>query len=199
MDSTRNTGVWLVVGLVIIAGIASIVWWQRGDREVAVVEMPNEQASTTTPQTPAPVAREDRTGSDVATVVAGIPEASSFAALFASSGVASSISKSGTYTVFVPTNGAFNLLTPGTLSSMSSTQKKRLVEYHVVSGRAVDTAAVETGAIVAVSKDTLNFEVRDSDNSAMVNSAFVIKQYKAKNGIVYLISNVLVPPEAPLN
>lgn len=200
MNGTSNIGSWVVGGLVLVALIIAVVWWQRSDRETLGTGTPHEQATTTT-QTPqgTPVAREDRMNADVAAVVAGIPEASSFASLFVSTGVSASVSASGTYTVFVPTNGAFNLLSPGTLSNMTAAQKKRLVEYHLVSGRAVDTVAVETGTITAVSKDSLNFEVRDSDDSAMVNSAFIIKQYKAKNGIVYLVSNVLVPPEKSLN
>lgn len=199
MNGNSNTGAWIVGGLIILALIGFGVWWWGSDRNIADTQNQNQQATTTQPNTSqnntTPIAREDRTNSDVASVVAGIPEASSFAALFASSGVAASLSSTGTYTVFVPSNSAYNLVAPGTLSGMTTAQKKRLIEYHVVSGRAVDTTAVETGNITAVSKDTLNFEVRDSDNSAMVNSSYILKQYKAKNGIVYLITGVLIPPE----
>ncbi len=201
MNGTSNTGAWVVGGLILIVVIGFGVWWWNGDRSGTDVVVTPSPTATTTDTTPAatPIVREDRTNSDVASVIAGIPEASSFASLFASTGVAASISKTGTYTIFVPTNGAFNLLTPGTLTNMSATQKKRLVQYHVVSGRAVDTSAVETSTIMALSKDALNFAVHDPGNSAMVNGAFIIKQYKAKNGIVYLVSGVLVPPEKPLN
>lgn len=198
MNDSSNTGAWIVGGLIVLASIGFGVWWWGSDRDLLEAETPNQQATTTTQgqtQSQGQIAREDRTSTDVASIVASIPEASSFAALFASTGASASISPSGTYTIFVPTNGAFANLTAGTLSNMSATQKRRLVEYHMVSGRAIDTDAVDTGTITAVSKDTLNFEIRDTDNAAMVNSAFVLKQYKAKNGIVYLVSSVLVPPE----
>lgn len=198
MNDSSNTGAWIVGGLIVLAILGFGIWWWGSDRDTRDAETPNEQATTTTQngtQTPTPIAREDRTNTDVASIVASIPEASSFAALFASTGASASLSQSGTYTVFVPTNGAFTNLTAGTLTNMSATQKKRLIEYHMVAGRSIDTNAVDTGTITAVSKDVLNFEIRDTDNAAMVNSAFVLKQYKAKNGIVYLISSVLVPPE----
>lgn len=196
MNDSSNTGAWIVGGLIVLAVIGFGIWWWGSDRDMTDTEMSNEQATTTTQgQTQEQIAREDRTSMDVASIVASIPEASSFAALFASTGASASLSQSGTYTIFVPTNGAFANLTAGTLANMTAMQKRRLVEYHMVSGRAIDTDAVDTGSIVAVSKDELNFEIRDTDNAAMVNSAFILKQYRGKNGIVYLVSSVLVPPE----
>jgi uncharacterized surface protein with fasciclin (FAS1) repeats len=200
MNDSSNTGAWIVGGLIVLALIGFGIWWWGSDRDLTDAENANQPATTTTQgQSPqggqGQIAREDRTNTDIASIVASIPEASNFAALFASTGASASLSQSGTYTVFVPTNGAFANLTAGTLTNMTATQKRRLVEYHMVSGRAIDTNAVDTGKITAVSKDELNFEIRDTDNAAMVNSAFVIKQYRAKNGIVYLVSSVLVPPE----
>jgi uncharacterized surface protein with fasciclin (FAS1) repeats len=96
---------------------------------------------------------------DVATIVRGLSTGSTFNAYFRSTGVAATISPKSTskYTVFVPTNGAFAQLPPGTISNMSAAEKKRLIQYHVVSGRAVDPDQMTAGSIEALSRDVLNF------------------------------------------
>ena len=111
-------------------------------------------------------------------------------------GIKATIQGVGPYTVFVPTDGAFSLLESGTIANMSAAEKKRLVQYHVVSGRAIDPDAVKSGQIMALSKDVLNFEVSTTDKTARVNNSFFIKAYQGRNGIVYLVSAVLLPPES---
>lgn len=67
------------------------------------------------------------------------------------------------------------------------------MQYHVISGRAVDVDAQISGGIAALSGDALNFS--NINNIPMVGSAIVIAEYKASNGIVYLVSGALVPPK----
>jgi uncharacterized surface protein with fasciclin (FAS1) repeats len=155
----------------------------------------SEMASTT--QSGTAVTTENVPSSSVAAVVAGIADASNFNSLFVSTGVAASLSGKGPYTVFVPTNEAYASLTAGTLSNMTSAQKKRLAQYAVVSGKALDIDAVSSGTYTALSKDPLNFQVNLVYKEAFVNSGYAIREYKASNGIVYLISAVLVPPQTP--
>jgi uncharacterized surface protein with fasciclin (FAS1) repeats len=111
-------------------------------------------------------------------------------------GVAATINAKSTskYTIFVPTNGAFAQLPPGTVSNMSAAEKKRLIEYHVVSGRAVDPDQMTAGSIQALSGDILNFSY-GIDKIPLVNSAIVVTQYEGTNGVVIVIDNVLLPPK----
>ena len=189
------------VGVLVIALIVLGFFWLRGGKDStdAPNTENNEQATTTVSNevesTNGPVASVNRANMDVAAIVASLPEASRFAQLFASSGVAASIPSTGKYTIFVPTNGAFALLPPGTINNMTAAQLKRTMQYHVVSGRVIDPDAVNTGTIQALSKDMINFDVRESDKSVLVGSGFVIKEYRGKNGVVYLMTAVLIPPE----
>jgi uncharacterized surface protein with fasciclin (FAS1) repeats len=93
----------------------------------------------------------------------------------------------------VPTDGAVSQLPAGTISGLSAAAKKRLVEYHIVTGRAVDVDAENSGSIQALSGDALNFSL-GTNNTPMVNSSITVTEYKASNGVVYLIDNVLIPP-----
>jgi uncharacterized surface protein with fasciclin (FAS1) repeats len=77
---------------------------------------------------------------------------------------------------------------------MSAAEKKRLIQYHVVSGRAVDPDQMTAGSIEALSRDVLNFSYGPT-KIPMVNSAIVVTQYEGTNGVVIVIDNVLLPPK----
>jgi|GEM_PF-2220961 uncharacterized surface protein with fasciclin (FAS1) repeats len=127
-------------------------------------------------------------------VLAGIPEASNFNAYVHSTGVANQL-RNGSYTIFIPTNAAISNLPKGTISGLSSSAQTRLVQYHVVSGKMLDNDAIMSGNYQAMSRDTLNFNVNIETGASYVNSGKIIKQYKASNGIIYLVSSVLFPPK----
>ena len=98
--------------------------------------------------------------------------------------------------MFVPTNTSFSLLPPGALN-LTTAQLKRLVEYHVISGKQIDVNLQVAGTATALSKDMLNFSVLVSDKSARINSSVALRAYKASNGIVYIVNGVLLPPLNP--
>ena len=79
----------------------------------------------------------------------------------------------GPYTVFVPTDGAFANLTDA-ISTMTAAEKKRLVQYAVVSGKRLDLDAVSSGTHIALSKDTLNFQVHPQTKLAYVNNGYAL-------------------------
>lgn len=192
----EHANVWAWVGGAAIVIIVILILWAWGGAQnpqyagYAATSTPDALESPNNPTRT--VAEEARDGT-VLGIIAGIPEASRFGTLLSSTGVKAEIAGQGPYTVFVPTNASFSLLPPGALN-LSGTQMRRLAEYHVVMGRAIDVNAQLAGTIQALSKDMLNFSVFPSDKSARVNSAVALKAYKASNGIVYLVSEVLLPP-----
>lgn len=194
--SNNNTSAWIVgAGIVVLVGLA-LWWWSTSGFSFNYSFQPAATSTEATAQDEnAPVAVETRSSSTVAQIVAGISNANTFNAYMAQTGVAAQITGKGPYTVFVSTDGAFNRLSSGTLAAMSAADLKRMMQYHVVVGRMLDIDAVSSGNIQALSKDMLNFDVRISDGLVLVNSAKIITQYKAKNGIVYVLNTVLLPPQ----
>lgn len=195
-----NKGMW-VGGVVVLVLAALVVWWIMDRRPLSsatdagsVATTTEETVSTKPTGTTGNVSKVSRANQSVSTIVAGLSGTSQFNALFSSTGVGASLSSTGKYTVFVPTNGAFSQLPGGTISGMTAAEKKRLVQYHVVTGRAIDVDAEVSGTINALSGDALNFAY-GPDKIPLVNSAIVISEYVGKNGIVYLIDNVLLPPK----
>lgn len=99
----------------------------------------------------------------------------------------------GPYTVFAPTDEAFNTLPEGTLDSLLQDIKKlkRILLYHVAFGdvRAEDLMQIQEaetveGSIVAI----------DSSDGIKVNDANVLKtDILADNGVIHVIDAVLIP------
>ena len=196
----ENKGIWIGVVVFMVIGALGL-WWIAASRPLNSstgwfgVGQTATTTATSTPRTGvSPSVTRTRSSSDVVSIIAGLSGASQFNTQFRASGVASSISASGKYTIFVPTNGAFSQLAAGTISSMTAAEKKRLVQYHVISGSNIDVDTFIAGQMTALSKDVLNFSF-STQKIPMVNSAIVIAEYTGKNGTVYLIDNVLLPPK----
>ena len=199
----HKTRLWL--GTVVILIIASLLAWYLSENQPTLPLV--EDSSTTetvtntsgsgevsVPGSNVTITKVIRSTQTVQTIVSSLSGASQFRSLFSSTGVSATVKSTGTYTIFVPTNGAFAQLSGGTISNLSTAEKKRLVQYHVITDRAVDVDAELAGSMRALSGDELNFSYAEN-KIPMVNSAIVITEYVGKNGIVYLIDNVLLPPK----
>jgi len=197
MDN-NNTWGW-VVGIVAVLVIILGIWWYMSANPASTTDngmaTTTGQTATTTDTTgPAPVVSQS-TSSNVAQVVASLSGSSNFAALLNSTGAVNSLTGKGPYTLFIPTNAAYASLTPGTIASMTAAQKLRLADYAIVTSKRLDIDAVSSGHYTALSKDPINFQVNLQTGTVMVNSGLVLRQYKASNGIVYVMNAVLVPPQ----
>ena len=203
MNNDSSRGIW--VGVVVVVLIAALGLWWYSSRLVDT-SMTTDTAATTTVATTTGSTSTGTTGTaaiipvtksanDVVSIVAGLSGVSQFNSIFHSTGIAATITPQtgGKYTSFVPTNGAISQLPAGTISKLTAAELKRLVQYHVISGRAIDTTAQVAGQIQALSGDALNFNY-GTNKIPMVNSAIIIAQYNGSNGTVYLIDNVLLPP-----
>ena len=198
----NNKVLYISIGVLVLL-VAGALLWQTAANNGGMANLlgthPMDTSATSTDTTGtsgnSKVSVTTRASSDVATIASNLAGASTFASLFASTGVKATITGKGPYTIFVPTDGSISLLAPGTIQNLSAAEKKRLVQYHIISGRAVDPSIMETGFMTALSGDVLNFDISDVDQTARINNSFVIKAYKASNGVVYLVSAVLFPPE----
>lgn len=117
------------------------------------------------------------------------------------SGLTDQASGKGPYTVFAPTNDAFDKLPAGTFDElMKPAAKSKLVKvlaYHVVKGKlkAADLQDGQklktlTGGTLTVNKEGETVTIVDgAGNSALVNQADI----EATNGVVHSVDTVLMP------
>lgn len=194
MNNNKGIWVWVIIIVVIIL-VALGLWWISASQSVnSSTNMASSTAATTTQTTSTIVPTSNMSGDTVKEIVASLGNASEYQSLFSSTGVATSLSAGGKYTLFVPTDSAFTNVTKGTISKMTAAQLKRLVQYSIIANKEVQVGTQTLGEVQALSGDPLNFS--DTNNIPMVNSAIVVSEYQGSNGIVYVINDVLIPPQA---
>ncbi|MEM6505726.1 MAG: fasciclin domain-containing protein, partial [Planctomycetota bacterium] len=104
----------------------------------------------------------------------------------------------GPFTVFAPTNAAFEALPEGTVESLLLPENKEKLQgillYHVHAGAAVMAADVSTTSLETANGQSLSIEVTDA--GVTVDGAKVIKtDLVASNGVIHLIDAVVLPSE----
>ena len=145
---------------------------------------------------------------DVVDIAVGSADHSTLVAAIKAADLVPTLKSAGPFTVFAPTNAAFDKLPAGTVESLLKPENKaqlaKILTYHVVSGN-LDSAAViaaikkgkgkvelttvSTGKLTA-SMD--NGKVKLTDESG--NSAYVTAtDLKGSNGVIHVIDGVLLP------
>lgn len=109
-------------------------------------------------------------------------------------GLEDTLASEGPFTVFAPTDEAFNKLPPGTVDSLLKDKDKltAILTYHVVPGKimAVDTLKNHSAKTVQGGNLTI-----DTCDGVKVNGATVVHaDIPARNGVIHVIDTVLMPP-----
>jgi len=103
----------------------------------------------------------------------------------------------GPFTVFAPTNDAFNKLPPGTVQDLLKPENKAklasILTYHVHAGDAIMAKDVRTMDLSTLNGKSLKVKVGD-DGSVWVDNAKVIKtDVICSNGVIHWIDAVVMP------
>lgn len=109
-------------------------------------------------------------------------------------GLVETLQGEGPYTVFAPTNAAFEALPEGTLQSLLANKDKltAVLTYHVLPGKVMSSdIAGKTLMPETVQGSTVNIDATDG---VTVDGATVIKaDIKASNGVIHVIDQVITP------
>ncbi|MEH2319899.1 fasciclin domain-containing protein [Nostoc sp.] len=108
-------------------------------------------------------------------------------------GLVDTLKGPGPFTVFAPTDEAFNKLPAGTVDALLKDipKLKKILTYHVVSGKvlAADVAKLKTATTVEGSDVKI-----DASNGVKINDAKVATaDVAADNGVIHVIDTVLIP------
>ena len=111
-------------------------------------------------------------------------------------GLVTTLKGAGPFTVFAPTDEAFAKLPAGTLETLLKPENRetlrRILTYHVVSGKVMASDAMKLQSAKAVSGDTITVKAQNGVvhvDSATVTSADVT----ASNGVIHVIDSVILP------
>ncbi len=120
-------------------------------------------------------------------------------------GLVDTLSGPGPFTVFAPTNEAFDKLPPGTVDTLVKPENKdtlvKILTYHVVSGRytAADLIklAKNGGVLTTVQGEPLTVTVKHhhvilTDAKGGMSTVTIADVYQS-NGVIHVIDTVLMP------
>lgn len=147
-------------------------------------------------------------GKDVVDIAIGSADHTTLVAAVKAADLVTTLKSAGPFTVFAPTNAAFNKLPAGTVENLLKPENKatlaKILTYHVVSGNfdaaaVVDAITKGNGKVVLTTvsggKLTASLDmgkVKLTDESG--NSAFVaVADLKGTNGVVHVIDGVVLP------
>ena len=124
-------------------------------------------------------------------------------------GLVETLQSAGPFTVFAPTNEAFNKLPAGTVETLVKPENKatlaKILTYHVVAGRMTSkdlmkaikggkgTATLKTvsgGTLTAMMKGSKTIELKDEKGGV---STVTIADVIQSNGVIHVVNTVLMP------
>ena len=110
-----------------------------------------------------------------------------------------SLKNPGPFTVFAPTNAAFDKLPAGTVEGLLKPEKKfdleKILQYHVTTS-ALQLKDFKDGELLGMAsggKATLAVKA----GKVTINGANILASIPVSNGMVYVIDAVLLPPPKP--
>jgi len=133
------------------------------------------------------------------TIIATAVSAGSFTTLaraLEAADLVTTLEGQGPFTVFAPTDEAFAKLPPGTVDNLLKPENKaklrRVLMYHVVSGKVMAADVVKAQTAKAMSGDTI--AVKAHGGTVHVDAAQVTKaDIAASNGVIHVIDAVMLP------
>ena len=141
--------------------------------------------------------QDDESQKDVVKVAASSKDHTTLVAALKQAELITSLSNAGPFTVFAPTNAAFDKLDKATLDALMTDAKKadlqNILQYHVLVS-VIKTENMKDGQVLGmVNGDNITLSVKDG-TVIINNSAVIVASVPASNGIVHIIDAVLLPP-----
>jgi len=147
----------------------------------------------------APMVTEPEVEAAPGNIVEVALEAGSFetlAAALTAAGLVETLQGEGPFTVFAPTDAAFDALPEGVLDALLLEENRDLLisilTYHVVAGQVL-AADVTTGDVTSLESSAISIDTADGvvlNGTATVTAADVL----ASNGVIHVIDAVILPP-----
>ncbi|MEI7734463.1 MAG: fasciclin domain-containing protein [Ferruginibacter sp.] len=141
--------------------------------------------------------QDDQSAKNVVQVAIGSKDHTTLVAAVKAAELVDVLSNAGPFTVFAPTNAAFDKLPAGTVEGLLKAEKKAdltdILQYHVSVG-VFKEDMLQDGQIIGQVNGG-NITISKKDGKLMINgTANVIATVPASNGIIYVIDQVLLPP-----
>ncbi len=132
---------------------------------------------------------------NVVKVAINSPDHTTLVAALKAADLVDAMANVGPFTVFAPTNAAFDALPAGTVEGLLKPEKKAdltgVLKYHVTTS-SLSEMMLQDGMTLGMANGGKT-TIKKSGDKIMVNDANVLGSVKATNGMVYVIDKVLLP------
>lgn len=195
MQDGSNKTVGIIIGIVALLLIGGGAFWALSMNNDDTGE---EQSSTQLTESESGEAAEQ---ANIVGLASQTESLSTLVTAVQAADLVETLQGEGPFTVFAPTNQAFEALPEGTLASLlepaNIDQLKSILTYHVVSGAVMSSqlsdgqeiTTVQGGKLTVKIMDNMVYIVDAAGNEAQVQTADV----DASNGVVHIINGVLLP------
>ena len=139
--------------------------------------------------------KDDESQPDVVKVAVGSTEHTTLVTALQAADLVNALANAGPFTVFAPTNAAFDKLPAGTVAGLlkpeNKSQLKGILQHHVTTS-ALELDYFQDGRSVGM-VDGGRETITRKDGAVFIGGAKVIGSVRASNGWVHVIDGVLVP------
>ncbi|MEM6617581.1 MAG: fasciclin domain-containing protein [Pseudomonadota bacterium] len=132
---------------------------------------------------------------DIVDIAAGNEDFETLVAAVTAAGLVDTLKGDGPFTVFAPTDAAFEALPAGTVETLLKPENKdqlvSILTYHVVPGKVMSTDLSDdmTAATVQGGEITIDLDDGVKINDATVTAADI----EGTNGVIHVIDKVILP------
>jgi uncharacterized surface protein with fasciclin (FAS1) repeats len=177
---------WILASTLLLASCSD----QTNTGPASVAETPNAPGQS--------AVRDDESAKDVVKLAAGSKDHTTLTAAVKQAELVDVLSNAGPFTVFAPTNTAFEKLPKGTLEELMKPENKAklqdILQYHVFVGSLKTDMLQEGQSLNQVNGGNLTISKKDG-KIILNHSATITASIPASNGIIHVIDAVLLPAD----
>lgn len=143
-------------------------------------------------------AEQDHNHHNIVEIASETENLSTLVAAIEAAGLVETLSADGPFTVFAPTNEAFDALPDGTLDTLLDPENRDMLvdilTYHVVSGEVMSGDLSDGMMAETVQGNQVSISI--SDYGVSIDDASVVQaDVEASNGVIHIIDSVILPSE----
>ena len=139
--------------------------------------------------------KDDESQKDVVKVAIASPDHSTLVTAVTAADLVTSLSNAGPFTVFAPTNAAFEKLPKGTVEDLLKPENKSkletILQHHVMTSALAADFFQDGQSMGMVDGSNVTFTVKDG--ATYVDGNKILGSVKASNGWVHVIDTVILP------
>ncbi len=143
--------------------------------------------------------QDDVSSPNIVQVAAGSKDHTTLVTAVKAAGLVDALSNAGPFTVFAPTNAAFDKLPKGTVEGLLKEDKladlKSILEYHTYVGTLKAEYFQDGQSYEQVSGQKVTVTVKDG-KTFINGNAEIVASIPTSNGMIHVINEVLLPPSA---